>query len=129
MEKRSLPTDNDDSAALLGITKAQEPPRLLLETPTLSTLLPAYDFVRAEFGSEIEGAIHLEYRRYLVTLEGQNLGRLFRAIHVNEIAAIAEWKEEGKAKPSDCYVTRIIVAPLSEDDQPSRDDDDLAENP
>lgn len=88
----------------------------MLETPTLSTLLPAYDFVRAEFGTEIEGAIHLEYRRYLVTLEGRNLGRLFRAIHVNEIAAIAEWKESEKAKPTDSYVSRIIVAPLGEED-------------
>ena len=116
MEKKPVATDNEESATLLGITKAQDPPRLLLETPCLSTLLPAYDFVRAEFGAEIGGAIHLEYRRYLVTMEGKNLGRLFRAIHVNEIAAITEWKEDAKTKPMDCFVTRIVVAPLREDD-------------
>lgn len=107
----------EDDAALVGITKALDPPRLLLETPTLSTLLPAYDFVRADFGQEIEGAIHLEYRRYLVTLEGQNLGRLFRAIHVNEVAAIVETKDSGSTRSNDCVVRRIIVAPLQEEEE------------
>lgn len=120
METKQTPPDRDDATTLVGITKAQDPPRLLLETPTLSTLLPAYDFVRAEFGSEIEGAILLEYRRYLVTLEGKNLGRLFRAIHVNEVAAISECKGDDSAKPSDCFVTKIVVAPLAdeEDEEP-----------
>lgn len=117
-------TSDRDATTLVGITKAQDPPRLLLETPTLSTLLPAYDFVRAEFGSEIEGAIHLEYRRYLVTLEGRNLGPLFRAIHVNEVAAITEWKAEGSAKSSDCLVTRIVVAPLADEEEAEAGDSD-----
>lgn len=117
MATKQTSPDHDDATTLVGITKAQDPPRLLLETPTLSTLLPAYDFVRAEFGSEIEGVIHLEYRRYLVTLEGRNLGRLFRAIHVNEVAAITEQKDDGLSKPSDCIVIRIIVAPLNDDEE------------
>ncbi len=114
--------DSEDDAALVGITKALDPPRLLLETPSLSTLLPAYDFVRADFGQEIEGAIHLEYRRYLVTLEGQNLGRLFRAIHVNEVAAIIETKDSTSTKSKDCVVRKIIVAPLGEEDSASDDE-------
>lgn len=121
METKQTPPDLNDATTLVGITKAQDPPRLLLETPTLSTLLPAYDFVCAEFGSEIEGAIHLEYRRYLVTLEGRNLGRLFRAIHVNEVAAITEQKDDESVKSTDYIVTRIVVAPLGENDSPSEE--------
>lgn len=113
-----------DIAEFVGITKATDPPRLLLESPTLSVLLPSYDFVKADFGEETGGEIHLEYRRHLVVLTGQNLSKLFRAFHVNEVAVVTETQDTPNPKPADCLVSRIVVAPLSDEKPENNPDSD-----
>lgn len=110
-------TPGQNAPKLVGITRATDPTRLLLESPTLSVLLPSYDFVKADFGVETGGEIHLEFRRHLVVLSGRNLEKLFRTFHLNEVAAVSETTMNAKLNSADCVVSRIVVAPLSSEEE------------
>jgi len=97
---------------LIGISLAEDPPRLLIETWSLQTILPTYEFVKADFGPEIENHIQMEFRRYLVTIEGENLGPLFGQIALNRVGRITETDKSKAIKEGQTVIRKIAIAKL-----------------
>jgi len=102
---------------LIGITTAEDPPRLLIETPTMQTIFPAYEFVKAEHGKDISDDIHLEFRRYLVVIEGDNLKPLFGQFALNRVGRISETPTSREVQAEETVIRKITIARLDADEE------------
>jgi hypothetical protein len=102
---------------LIGISLADDPPRLLIETSTLQTILPSYEFVKADFGPEIQNHIQMEFRRYLITIEGENLGPLFAQLALNRVGRITETDKSKAIERGQTAIRKIGIARLESTDE------------
>lgn len=102
---------------LIGISLADDPPRLLIETPALLTILPSYEFVKADYEPATGNCIQMEFRRYLVIIEGENLGPLFAQLALNRVGRITETDKSKTIEKGQTAVRKIVIARLESTDE------------